>query len=493
MAAWVLAARLVQRAWPAAPAVVWLLRGSSAVTLASLIALLIGVTSLWLVLVLGVASLLLLAGASLRIFSPAVAVSVAGVALACASLTTALAVTSGFRHELLRSVTRLSGHVTLTKYGQDFYEYPALRERVMADERVIAGSPFVFSMMAIVGPVASHYDPGESGEASQSDAESDDPWAATAEPLEGSPVVATGKGMDPTLLVHPEGLREVLHEGRLDALRPGDVGQRQDPGIVLGKQLAARVGVEIGDYVRVVVPAKVDGTRELSTDAAPPRSATFKVLDLFETGTREFDRKFALLHLTAGQAVFLGQRRVNGIEFELADPNQAAAVAADIAQTLGYPYRAATWHEANRGLLATIDRIRMVLSIILGLMVIVAAASVISSLLLIVRRKRHDIAILMAVGADRRTVFWAFEGIGLLIGAVGSAFGVAMAGAYCLAIASVRFPLAPDAYPVDHLPVAIRAIDVLGPVTIAMLMCAAASGPMAIMAARVPVLQALRR
>jgi ABC-type lipoprotein release transport system permease subunit len=48
-------------------------------------------------------------------------------------------------------------------------------------------------------------------------------------------------------------------------------------------------------------------------------------------------------------------------------------------------------------------------------------------------------------------------------------------------------------YPVDHLPVLLRAADVLGPAVVAVGLCALASGPVAVLAARAVPLVALRR
>ncbi|HET6581867.1 MAG TPA: ABC transporter permease, partial [Nannocystaceae bacterium] len=458
--------------------------------------------------VLFVASLLFLASLALVWFPPAMAVSVVGIALSCASLMTALGVTTGFIREISRAVARFNGHVLVTKYGLDFREYDQVAADVMADPRVVAASPFAFSMIAVVpehgtaeGSLAAPIPAAEPAKPSAGVDEDDDAWdAALAEPApvastdplatgdgEEGPAIVVGKGLDPERAKALSGLTSVMGRGDLSALV--SAGTNRSPGIVLGHALARELGVGIGDRVRVVVPAELDGDAE--SGRLPPRHAVFDVLDLVDTGIAEFDRNLALMHITAAQALFFREDRVTGIEFELLDPDLAEAVAADLAWKLPPLYRTSTWQEANSAMLTMLQQIRVVLVLVLGLMVLTGAASLIASLLLIVRRKQRDIAVLLAIGCDHRGVFWVFESVGLLAGAVGSLAGIALGGIYCFAVATYRFPLALDVYPVDHLPVAVQLADVVVPVVAALGLCALASGPVALLATRVRPVVAL--
>lgn len=473
-----LAARLALRERPATPAIRRLSLASLVVLIPAVVLALAGVSNVGLVAVIGVSSLLALVTWALRWFPAPIAVSVIGVALACASLTTSLAVTTGFRLELVRSAARINGHVLLSKYGLDFFEYEAESERWLADARVVAASPFAFSMAAIVGPVPP---PGRGGAL---------PDAPEHEGVEARQAVVVGKGLDPVRVRSFVGLSEVLARGDLAALRPGDTAHV--PGIVLGEGLARRLGVEVGEHVRVVVPSEIadDGA---SIGQVPPRFATFELLDVMRTGTSEIDGKFALMHLTAAQAVFFREGRVTGIEFLLRDPDLADAVAADMQATLGYPYRVSTWRDSNAAFLLGLEQIRVTLALVLGLMMLVAASSLVASLLLVVRRKRHDIAVVQALGGDGALVFWTFEGIGAIVGAVGSGMGLVLGLLYCVVLERYRFPLLTDVYPIDHLPVVVALFDALGPPLVAIALCGVTSGPVATLAARVGVMEAFRR
>ena len=157
------------------------------------------------------ASLIFVGLACVRWLMPAVAVAVFGVALGCAALTTVLAVTSGFEHELTLRMTRMNGHVLLTKYGLDFAEYPAIAAELRADPRVRAASPFAFSMAAIV-PIR--------GEGAASGAR--------------GPAITAVKGLDPQAAAAATGVAEMTRSGSLAALRAGDT--RHAPGMALGRR-----------------------------------------------------------------------------------------------------------------------------------------------------------------------------------------------------------------------------------------------------------------
>lgn len=475
-----LARRWMVRRTPAAAWLKGMVIGLAVAIVVGIVVVALGLPSFLAVGVVAVGAMLLVAGVTLLVVPVQIAVAILGIAIACASLTTTLAVTSGFRTALTQAATTLSGHVTLTKYGHDFYEYEQRIAAWSSDPRIVAASPFAYSMVVIVGPVPSYYDLNTEGGTSQANAG-----------LERTPVVALGKGIDPERIADVPGFSTLFDHHELAALRPGSGFSRADPGIVLGWRLAQRLGVEIGEHVRVVVPGSVNGTA--ASLERPPRAATFEVLDLMHTGMAEYDRAGAFMHLSAAQSVFWGQRRVTGIEFVLTDVDLATSVAAEMEEGFGFPYRAAGWRETHGTILIGIDRIRAFLIVILGMMVLIASVALVSTLLILIRQQRRAIAILMAMGGSRATVFWAFEAIGLLVAVSGAVLGTGLSLLYCWVVARFRFPLHVDVYPIEHLPVALTWVDLLVPPGIALVVCAVVTGPVAVLATRIGVIDALKR
>jgi lipoprotein-releasing system permease protein len=467
---WVVARRLILRERVAdgrAGRVFWCVLAATIVV--GTVMVFAGVRSVVPPLAAGVAALVLFGAACVRTLTPAVAVAVFGMGLGCSALVTVLGVTSGFEHALTSKLARVNGHVLLSEYGQDFDEYGEVIARWRADERVAAASPFAYAMAAVV-PVRAEEDVSE-----------DRPSRA--------PAIALVKGLDPALAAEMPGIAEMLAHGDLSALRPGSWDAA--PGVALGHRLARRLGVVPGDRVNLVIPAELDGTA--ASLGRPPRHATFEVLDLLDTGVTEFDTQLALCHLTAGQALFFGEGRVTGVEFSLHHADDADAIADEMMATHGRDFRATTWRQQSEGTVAGLRQIRGAVALVLGLLEVVAATALIASLLLLVRRKRAEIAALMALGADGRAVFWIFEMVGLLAGAAGAAIGIGLGLLLSALVSAYRYPLSGDVYPVDHLPVRLMAADVLLPGIAAFVLCALVSGPVALVAAKQPLLAGLRR
>ncbi|MBZ5715965.1 ABC transporter permease [Nannocystis pusilla] len=453
-------------------------------------ATLLGVRSVAPPLVAGVASLVAVGLLCARRLMPAVAVAVFGTGLGCAALITVLGVTSGFEDELIGRLSKVGGHVTLTEYGLDFDEYPAVVARWGPDPRVLAASPFAFSTAAVV-PLRPDGQADRSDEAGVKEHVDTDMSGEThVRPIDrNAPVIALIKGVDPALATGLPGMATMLRAGDLTAVRPGDV--RHGPAIALGSRLAARLGVEVGDSVRLVVPAELDGTAAAMT--RPPRHGEYEVVDLLDTGVGDYDASLALVHLSAAQALFFAERRVSGVEFALVDPDIAAGFAAEVVAAMGQGFRATTWEQQGEEVLAGLRQIRAAVSLVLGLLEVVAATALLASLLLLVRRKREEIAALMSLGADSRAIFAVFEAVGVFAGGLGATIGVGLGLLFGWMVAVFRYPLDTEVYPVDHLPFALSWLDIAGPAAAALVICALASGPVALVASRLPLLAGLGR
>ena len=85
-----------------------------------------------------------------------------------------------------------------------------------------------------------------------------------------------------------------------------------------------------------------------------------------------------------------------------------------------------SWHDKQATLLRAIKIERYIQVIIMSLMVVIAGFSILAILWLMVREKTHDIGILMSLGATRGGIVRIFLLNGLMIGALGSALGLAL-------------------------------------------------------------------
>src|SRR5262249_21926556 len=86
----------------------------------------------------------------LSVFSVFTSVSVLGVALGVAALTTVLAVTTGFEKQFRDKVLGVNAHVIVLKSQATFAEYrDVMKTAQEIDEDVIAVQPFIFAEMLV--------------------------------------------------------------------------------------------------------------------------------------------------------------------------------------------------------------------------------------------------------------------------------------------------------------------------------------------------------
>ncbi|OYV68977.1 MAG: hypothetical protein B7Z74_08070 [Deltaproteobacteria bacterium 21-66-5] len=181
------------------------------------------------------------------------------------------------------------------------------------------------------------------------------------------------------------------------------------------------------------------------------------------------------------------------MEVKVRDIYAAAAVAQRIRSVLGYTFRAKDWMQNNRNLFSALRLEKVVMFVILVLIVMVAAFNIISTLIMIVMEKTKDIAVLMTLGATRRSIRRIFAIEGLIIGVAGTSIGTALGALLCVLLQRYRFIRLPsDVYYISTLPVSLDAGTVFLVVASSILICFVATIYPAFQASRVDPAEAIR-
>jgi lipoprotein-releasing system permease protein len=115
----------------------------------------------------------------------------------------------------------------------------------------------------------------------------------------------------------------------------------------------------------------------------------------------------------------------------------------------------------NKGLFSALELEKIVTFIILSIAIVVGSFCIICTLLLMVTEKSKEIAILKATGASDIAILKVFMTEGMLIGGIGTVFGVVTGLVLCLGLLWFGVRLDPDVYYVDRLPINVDAIDYL--------------------------------
>ncbi|MFQ5847472.1 MAG: lipoprotein-releasing ABC transporter permease subunit [Candidatus Methylomirabilales bacterium] len=310
-------------------------------------------------------------------------ISSGGVALGVMALIIVLSVMSGFERDLRDKILGTNAHVVLLRFGQGgVTNAEQLLPRIAPLPHVTGAAPFTLhqvmltSRHGVMGAVLRGIDPEEEGRVTD--------------------------------------LARNMKEGSLDALR------REGEGIILGKSLAANLGVGVGDPVNVVSPVG-GGVTPLGM---APRVKQFTVVGLFEAGMYEYDAGLAYIPIPAAQAFFRMGTAVTGVEIKLDDIYQAPQVAGQLQKALGFPFYTRTWMEMNKNLFSALKLEKTVMFIILVMIVLVAAFGIVSTLTMVVMEKTREIAILKSMGATPAGVMKIFMVEGIVIGVAGTFLGL---------------------------------------------------------------------
>ncbi len=266
--------------------------------------------------------------------------------------------------------------------------------------------------------------------------------------------------------------------------------------IVMGKDLARKLGLDVGDQVRLMSPSGGIGP-----SGATPRMRAFKLVGIFDSGFYEYDVGMVVSSLEAVQRLNRLGNRVTGIELFLDDRDKASQVAAEARMQLPPGAWVSDWQHRHRSFFQAMKTERLAMGIILSLIVLVAVFNMVASLVMVVMERRKEIAILKTVGATHTSVMRVFLLMGSLLSGIGTCVGTILGLllawklgpilAWIETITGVTF-LSSDVYYIDHVPSVIDPVSVTAIVVVSLVMGVMATFYPAWRAASVPPAEALR-
>jgi lipoprotein-releasing system permease protein len=236
-----------------------------------------------------------------------------------------------------------------------------------------------------------------------------------------------------------------------DAVIPPDAY----PGIVIGRELAKSLHVYVGDELTLISPLG-----DLGPMGVLPRSRKFRVAAIFYSGMYEYDASHAYVKLEAAQEFFDLKQNVTGIEIKIDDAERVAEIRPAIeAKVTRDDLQIQDWKESNKNLFSALKLEKIATFIILSLAILVASFCIICTLLLMVTEKSKEIAILKSLGASDNAILKIFMTEGVMIGGIGTIFGVTTGLAATLGLKWFGVRLDPDVYYVDKLPINVEWSD----------------------------------
>ncbi|MEZ6853898.1 lipoprotein-releasing ABC transporter permease subunit [Halodesulfovibrio aestuarii] len=380
-------------------------------------------------------------------------ISVLGVALGVASLIVVMGVMNGFTKDLRDKILGVNAHVITMSATGNMSGYTELMKKIEGVSGVAGVTPFVYSEL----------------------------MASSSQGVKGIIL----RGVQPESADRVLTIRKYMQDGGFP-----DLNRKGLPGIIIGKELAKRLGVGVGRRINLLSPSG-----KKTSQGFVPRVRNFKVVGIYKTGMWEYDSSLAFVTLdSARELLGWNKNAVTGLELSVSDVNKADAVAKEITKKLGgYPFYARSWMDMNANLFAALKLEKTAMGVILTLIVLVGSFSIITTLVMLVMEKTRDIAVLMSMGATKQQIRRIFMLQGTIIGVVGTALGFALGLGVGELLKRYQFVKLPKGvYSLDRLPVLYNWTDLVIIGVAAMVLCFIATLYPAKQAAKLEPADALR-
>lgn len=307
--------------------------------------------------------------------------SMLGIALGVAVLITVLSVMNGFDEQIHKRFFGMAPQLTVTSFDGRLQNWQPLLKTVQQTPGITGGAPFVGGQGLL---------------------------SAAGQNL---PAIVTG--IAPQQESKITQLASSMTHGKLSDLKPGRFG------IILGRGLARRLALNIGDKVTVMIPQTT-----VSPIGIQPRFKRFTLVGIFSAGSGfGFDDRIAYIHIRDAQTLFILGKAISGLHLTVRDIYQAPQLSSQLEMRLPDEISVANWTEQFGAFFKAVKMEKTMMFIILLLIVAVAAFNLVSSLVMIVNDKQSDIAILRTFGALPRTILATFIVQGSLVGIIGTLLG----------------------------------------------------------------------
>ena len=355
------------------------------------------------------------------------AISVIGVAAGVASLIIALAITNGMRRDLQERLVGSTAHITLMRVaGDGIRDWQPLLARLRAMPHVTAAAPGLWEQVLVSRGARSNG--------------------------------AFIKGIVPSDERTVSDLLKTIVSGSAEALEPvsqPDSATPSIPPIVIGKDMADSLGVQVGDTVQVISPQG-----EMTPFGLVPRYQRYSVRGIFKSGFYQYDSAYAFTRLLDAQRLFSEPDLISVISFKVDDLYKADKIGVALEQAAGQGFQSTSWMEQNVELFRALKEEQVVSFIVLALIVCVAALNILIALTMMVMEKTRDIAVLMSFGVRAEQVRRIFLYQGLLISVIGTVLGLIVGYGMSWLGGHYRFiHLDASVYSIDYLPFAPTVID----------------------------------
>ncbi|MBN1146578.1 MAG: ABC transporter permease [Anaerolineales bacterium] len=165
-------------------------------------------------------------------------------------------------------------------------------------------------------------------------------------------------------------------------------------GILIGRPLAEKMGLEVGDQINLTA----------NTSNGDVSEQPFTIRGIYSTETRVFDSAIVFLPLEKAQAITRTEDHASTIFVLLKDKDQTDAVVSSLQTSL----KILTWTKMNEVILQTENLSKTYMSLFYLIVLAVTATVIINTLIMAVFERTREIGIFAAIGMKGRRIMAMF-------------------------------------------------------------------------------------
>ncbi|HAS8323710.1 TPA: lipoprotein-releasing ABC transporter permease subunit LolE [Vibrio vulnificus] len=352
--------------------------------------------------------------------------STIGIAVGVAVIIIGLSAMNGFERELQSRVLSVIPHAELEGVRAPVENWQSVMAQAVANPKVVAAAPYV----KFTGLVE-----------------------------RGNKLKAVEvRGVEPDFEQAVSTMSQFIDQQAWSQFLPG---QNQ---VIVGRGVANELGVDVGDYVTLLIPQTGE-----STQVQAPKRVRVKVAGML-TLNGQIDHNLVLLPMAdAQQYNHLGEG-VTGIALKTNDVLNAQAIVREVGRQIDVYVYLRSWQQQFGFLYRDIQLVRTIMYLVMVLVIGVACFNIVSTLMMVVKDRASEIAILRTMGAGDGLIKRIFVWQGVFSGVFGSVLGSVVGVFVALNLTTLikglervighQF-LSGDIYFVDFLPSQLRLDDVL--------------------------------
>lgn len=305
--------------------------------------------------------------------------SIIGITLGVAALCTVVSVMNGFESELKKRILGIVPHVMISAKTPTLQQWQNIREQVLTIPAVQQVTPII----------------------------------------NGEALVQSNQALHGVLI---QGIKTEFELKNIIAnnMVQGDFNHINEMpfSIIIGRTLADKLQVGVGETVRIVLPNKT----RFTPIGRIPVQRNFSIAGLFYVGSQLDESVIYMASENAQKLMALPENSFTHLRLYLDDAFNEDHVIKQL-NWLDDSYTLTSWKESQGALFSAVKMEKNLMWLMLSLIIAVAAFNIVSALVMVVIDKQGEIGILQTLGLNRADIVKVFVSQGLFNGVFGTILG----------------------------------------------------------------------